>query len=211
MLYQLSYLPSKALSKHARTKHGVIYIRQTPVARELQENFGIFSDERQRTGILQISGAQGSWLCIDRERVYFALRMGITLVLVVVEETPESLDSMAIGTKLSVPGGPEELVAALGCLGLCFRNCMRLVTCQAGNDSLGRRFTANVESWHVAGFSGLSAVEQGNFGMVRVHGDVFGPALILAVTARAERTAEAPLETEPRAQNPPPREVRCTV
>ena len=179
-------------SKHATTKHGVIYIRQAPVARKLQENSGIFSDDRQEADTLQIGKALGSGFRIDRERVHFVLGVGIAPVLVVVEETPESLDSMAIGTKLSVPGGPEELVAALGCLGLCFRNCMRLVTCQAGNDSLGRRFTTNVESWHVAGFSGLSAVEQGNFGMVRVHGDVFGPALILAVTARAERTAEVP-------------------
>ena len=109
-------------SKHAETKHGVIYIRQTPVARKLQENSGIFSDDRQETPILQISGARGSGFRIDRERVHFALGVGITLVLVVVEEAPESLDSVAIGTKLSVLGGPEELVAALGCPGLYFQS-----------------------------------------------------------------------------------------
>jgi len=88
----------------------------------LQENFGVFSDDRQETGILQISGARGSGFRIDRERVHFALGVGITLVLVVVEEAPESLDSVAIGTKLSVLGGPEELVSALGCPGLCFQS-----------------------------------------------------------------------------------------
>ena len=182
-------------SKHATTKHGVIYIRQAPVARKLQENSGIFSNDRQKTDVLQIGEALGSGFRIDRERVHFVLGVGIAPVLVVVEETPESLDSMAIGTKLSVLGGSEELVAAFRCLGLCLescRSCMRLVTCQAGNDSLGRRFTTNIESWHVAGFSGLSAVEQGNFGMIHVFRNVFGPALILAVTARAERTAEVP-------------------
>ena len=38
--------------------------------------------------------------------------MGITLVLVVVEESPESLDSVAIGTEFPLLGGPEELVSA---------------------------------------------------------------------------------------------------
>jgi len=49
----------------------------------LQENSGIFSDDRQETGILKISGARGSGYCIARERVHFALGVGITLVLVV--------------------------------------------------------------------------------------------------------------------------------
>ncbi len=149
----------------------------------------------QETGILQTIGARGSGFRVDRERAHFAFRVGITLVLVVVEEAPESLDSVAISTKLSVLGGPEELVAALGCPGLCLESrgsCMRLVTCQPGNDSLGRRFTTNIEGWHVAGFSGLRAVQQGYFGVIHVFRNVFGPALILAVTARAQRTAEVP-------------------
>jgi len=49
----------------------------------LQENSGIFSDDRQETGIPQICGAWGSGFRIDRERVYSTLEVGITLVLVV--------------------------------------------------------------------------------------------------------------------------------
>lgn len=70
---------------------------------------------------------------------------------------------------------------------------MRLVACQTGDDSLWRRFTANIKGWHVTRLTGLSAVQQRNIGMVRVRRDVFGPALTLAVTACAERMAEVPL------------------
>ena len=148
-------------SKHAAIKHGVIYIRQAPVARKLQENLCVFSDDRQKTDILQIGKALGSGFRIGREPVHFVLGVGIAPVLVVIEESPESLNPMTIGTELPLLGGPEELVASLGCPGLCLESrgsCMRLVTCQAGNDSLGRRFTTNIEGWHVAGFSGLRAV-----------------------------------------------------
>ncbi len=67
---------------------------------------------------------------------------------------------------------------------------MRLVTCQAGDDSLGGRFATNIERWRVARLSGLGAVQQRNLGVVCVLRDVFGPALVLAMTACAERSAE---------------------
>jgi hypothetical protein len=67
---------------------------------------------------------------------------------------------------------------------------MRIVACQARDSSLRRRFTTNIEGWHVARLSGLCAVQQSNLGMIRVLRDMFGPALILAMTTDAERLAE---------------------
>lgn len=67
---------------------------------------------------------------------------------------------------------------------------MWLVACQAGDGSLGRRLTTYVEGWHVARLSGLRAVQQRNFGMVRVLRDVFGTALVLAMATETERAAE---------------------
>ena len=51
-------------STHAATKYRVIYIRQMPVARKLQENFAILGDDRQKSGIFQIVRSCGSGLLI---------------------------------------------------------------------------------------------------------------------------------------------------
>jgi len=82
----------------------------------------------------------GSTVRVDRKEIYFAFEVWIAPVLMVIEESPESLNPMAIGTELPLLGGPEELVAAPGCPGLGSRDrgtCMWFVTCKAGDDSLG--------------------------------------------------------------------------
>ena len=67
---------------------------------------------------------------------------------------------------------------------------MRIMARQAGDCSLWRRFTMNIEGWHVVRLSGLHAVQQSNLGMLRVLRDMFSPALALAMTTRAERLTE---------------------
>ena len=129
-----------------------------------------------------------------RQRIHIALEVGIAMLFVVVEESPQSLHSVAIDAESLVFRRSQKHVAVRwrclsSCLG-CQRSCVWIVAGETGDGSGARLFPAIVEGRHMSWLLGINAVYQGHLRVIHVFWNARFCALALAVAARAELAAE---------------------
>ena len=121
----------------------------------------------------------------------------IATVIVVVEESPESLDSVAIDAEALVGERSEKHAAGGRRPRLCLGGrggSVRLVAGETGNGPGARGLTITIEGRHVPRLRGDSSVEKSYVGVIDVFRHACGGALALAVAAGAQLRGEVGIE-----------------